>query len=67
MRSLPPGPRHGGRQDPAAQAKGLFGALRELDRRGFTLAYAACPREEGLGLAVYNRLLRASGFEVIGL
>lgn len=58
---------YGGRWDPAAQAKGLFGALRELDRRGYTLVYAACPCEDGVGLAVYNRLLRAAGFEVVEL
>ena len=43
---------YGGRMDPAAQAKCLFGALRELDRRGYTLVYAACPCEDGMGLAV---------------
>lgn len=58
---------YGGRMDPAAQARRLFGALRELDRRGYALVYAACPGEDGMGLAVYNRLLRAAGFEVVEL
>ncbi len=58
---------YGGRMDPAAQARCLFGALRELDRRGYALVYAACPGEDGMGLAVYNRLLRAAGFEVVEL
>ncbi len=58
---------YGKRSDAATQAAGLFDALRRLDERGITLAYAVCPSEEELSLAVYNRLLRAAGFEVITL
>ena len=58
---------YGAREDAAAQAPGLFEALRLLDERQITVAYAACPSIEGVGLAVYNRLLRAAGFEVIDL
>ncbi len=58
---------YGGREDPAAQAHRVFDALRQLDDRGATVVYAACPSPEGVGLAVYNRLLRAAGFEVITL
>lgn len=58
---------YGKRGDAATQAAGLFDALRQLDERGITLAYAACPSEEELSLAVYNRLLRAAGFEVMTL
>lgn len=47
------------------QAAGLFAALRELDERGAKIAYAHSPRLTGVGLAVYNRLVRAAGFEVI--
>lgn len=57
-----------GRRDNAAdQAQHLFDTLRELDDRGAKRVYAACPSEDGVGLAVYNRLLRAAGFEVIDL
>lgn len=58
---------YGRRNDPADQAHRLFEALRRLDDRNASLVYAACPEPDGLGLAVYNRLLRAAGFEVISL
>ncbi len=58
---------YGRRDDPAEQAQRVFEALRLLDERGAQLAYTACPSPEGIGLAVYNRLLRAAGFEVIAL
>ncbi len=58
---------YGRRDDPAAQAQQVFEALRLLDERGATLAYTACPSPTGIGLAVYNRLLRAAGFEVVTL
>lgn len=47
------------------QAAGLFAALRELDERGAKIAYAHSPKLAGVGLAVYNRLIRAAGFEVV--
>lgn len=53
--------------DSSSQAKRLFDALRELDKTDAEIAYAHCPSEEGVGLAVYNRLLRSAGFEVIEL
>ena len=49
------------------QAKNLFGTLRHLDEIGAKKVYAMCPRKDGVGLAVYNRLLRAAGFQVIKL
>ncbi|HIW54501.1 MAG TPA: threonylcarbamoyl-AMP synthase [Candidatus Ruthenibacterium merdigallinarum] len=52
-------------QDEASQARALFSALRELDARGAKAAYARCPRESGVALAVYNRLLRAAAFRVV--
>jgi L-threonylcarbamoyladenylate synthase len=58
---------YGKRNDPAAQAKAVFDALRRLDEMGATVVYATCPDSQGIGLAVYNRLLRAAGFEVITL
>ncbi len=58
---------YGGRADAADQAHRLFTALRQLDDTGARLVYAACPSPEGVGLAVYNRILRAAGFEVITL
>ncbi|MFR1213607.1 MAG: Sua5 family C-terminal domain-containing protein [Acutalibacteraceae bacterium] len=46
------------------QAQQLFRALRKLDDLNYKLVYAACPQSEGLSLAVYNRMIRAAGFEV---
>ncbi|MGE7386226.1 L-threonylcarbamoyladenylate synthase [Streptomyces sp. NPDC004126] len=46
---------------PAAYARGLYGFLRELDDRGCDLIVASLPAEEGLGLAIANRLRRAAG------
>lgn len=49
------------------QAAQLFGVLRHADEIGAEQVYARCPSREGVGLAVYNRLLRSAGFEVIEL
>lgn len=45
----------------AAYARGLYGALRELDQQGCDLIVASLPEQEGLGLAIANRLRRAAG------
>ena len=55
----------GSRYDGAEQARRLFSALLELDEKGAQTAYAHSPMGVGVGLAVYNRLLRAAGFDVI--
>lgn len=47
------------------QAARLFAVLRKLDDIGAEQVYARMPSTEGVGLAVYNRLLRAAGFEII--
>lgn len=54
----------GSRYDGGGQARRLFGALLELDEKGAQTAFAHCPSRSGVGLAVYNRLLRAAGFRV---
>ncbi len=58
---------YGKRGDPKSQAKRLFSALRELDKKGCALCYAAAPCRDGISMAVYNRLIRACAFEVICL
>ncbi|MBE6768844.1 MAG: threonylcarbamoyl-AMP synthase [Ruminococcaceae bacterium] len=59
---------YGARDDAAAQARRVFDVLRGWDDDPtVTQVYAACPSSDGLGLAVYNRLLRAAEFEVIVL
>ncbi len=47
------------------QAQRLFSLLRKADEMGAETVYVEMPSKEGIGLAVYNRLLRAAGFKVI--
>lgn len=59
---------YGGENDSVSQARELFDALRALDeQKEINTVYARCPKPEGVGMAVYNRLIRAAGFEVISL
>lgn len=58
---------YGKEGDGASQAKNLFSALRRLDELGAKTVYARCPKEDGVGLAVYNRLIRAAGFKLLDL
>ncbi len=58
---------YGKEEDSADQAVKLFHALRKLDEVGAGKVYAMMPSTEGVGLAVYNRLLRAAGFRVVNL
>lgn len=53
--------------DAQEQAKELFAVLRRLDELGADTVFARCPDRQGVGLAVYNRLIRAAGFEIIAL
>ncbi|MFF9850449.1 Sua5 family C-terminal domain-containing protein [Streptomyces litmocidini] len=45
----------------AAYAREPYGFLRDLDRQECDLIVASLPGEEGLGLAIANRLRRAAG------
>ena len=47
------------------QAERIFAILREIDKIGAKNVYARCPSKDGVGLAVYNRMLRAAGFKVV--
>jgi len=51
--------------DKLAQAQRVFAALRTFDESNVTEIYAQCPDDQGLGLAVSNRLKKAAGFHVI--
>ena len=57
----------GAAQDVAAHAKTLFTALREADRAKPDIIYAHLPHKEGLGLALYNRMIRASAHTVLSV
>lgn len=56
---------YGHRDRPLEQAHRVFDALRQLDEIGAHMVYAACPRPQGVGLAVYNRMIRAAGFDIV--
>lgn len=51
--------------DMAGQAHRLFSALREADTLGCEVIYARKPGMSGLGLALYNRMIRAASHTVI--
>ena len=55
----------GHRAAPEAAASGLFAALRELDAAGAGLIVAEGFPEEGLGLALMNRLRKAAGYRIV--
>ena len=51
--------------DRGEQARRVFDALRSFDGTSVTAIFAQCPGEEGLGLAVANRLKKAAGFQIV--
>lgn len=58
----------GKRNDYSVQAHRLFDELRRIDEDNTVkTVYSRLPSLEGVGMAVYNRLIRAAGFEVIDL
>ena len=63
VRCLP----YGRENDSLSQAQHIFSALRQADELGADTVYARYPERTGVGLAVYNRLIRAAAFEVIEL
>ncbi|MCR4747658.1 MAG: threonylcarbamoyl-AMP synthase [Clostridiales bacterium] len=54
----------GEENDDLAHAAKLFDALRACDDEGVSTLYVRCPGDEGVGLAVMNRLLRAADFKI---
>lgn len=66
--SLPAGVvtyRYGSRHEPAAIAASLYTALRSFDDKAVDVIYAEGIAEQGLGLAVMNRLRKAAGYHII--
>lgn len=55
---------YGKENDGFSQSARLFDALRELDEMGAVKVYARCPDTKGMGMAVYNRLIRSAGFKI---
>jgi len=58
---------YGGENDHLGQCGAIFDALRRLDAMGAERVYVRAPSRDGIGLAAYNRLLRAAGFRVVNL
>ena len=54
----------GKKDDLATQAERLFSALREADTLDSEIIYAHLPKKEGLGLALYNRMIRAAAHTI---
>lgn len=54
----------GKKQDVAAHAKNLFSALRDADKLFPDIIYAHKPQKDGLGMALYNRMIRAAAHTV---
>lgn len=54
----------GARNDLDAQAKRLFSALRKADGTDAEIIYAHLPPMEGIGLALYNRMIRAAAHTI---
>lgn len=49
------------------RAAAFFAALRDADTAGVQHLFVRAPRTDGVGLAVYNRLLRAAGYDIARL
>ncbi|MBR2044088.1 MAG: threonylcarbamoyl-AMP synthase [Clostridia bacterium] len=58
---------YGVESDPDTMAQRIFSILRELDLKNIKKAYVHAPEKSGVGLAVYNRLIRACAFNVVKL
>lgn len=56
---------YGKESDSFSQANRIFEALREVDEVGAKTVYARFPEMSGMGLAVFNRLVRAAAFNII--
>lgn len=54
----------GAKDDLSAQANALFSALRQSDKLEADVIYAHLPPKEGIGLALYNRMIRAAAHTV---
>lgn len=54
----------GARDDISTQSQKLFSALREADTLDGDIIYAHLPKKEGLGLALYNRMIRAAAHTI---
>ena len=57
----------GKRCDAIGQAHVLFSILRETDKKNYDCIYAPLPEINGIGLALYNRMIRAAAHNILKL
>lgn len=57
----------GKKADFKTQANRLFGILRDADKESYDRIYAPMPPTEGMGMALYNRMIRAAAHQIITL
>lgn len=57
----------GKNEDKQEQARLLFFTLREIDKMSFDIIFAPLPEKDGIGLALYNRMIRAAAHKIINL
>lgn len=58
---------YGNPSEPLSLSQNLFDALREFDKTNVEKIYARIIEPEGVGLGLYNRMLRAASFNVTAL
>lgn len=58
---------YGSKRNESTLAQNVFSVLRDVDTLGVKEVYIHAPSKDGVGLAVYNRLIRACAFNVITL
>lgn len=54
-------------EDKVGQAHKLFSILRDADKKNYEVIYAPLPSTDGIGLALYNRMIRAAAYRIIKL
>ena len=57
----------GSESDQAVQAHRLFKILRDTDYKEYSTIFAPLPKIDGIGLALYNRMIRAAAHKIIRL
>lgn len=57
----------GEKENSVQQAALLFDVLRQVDALGVSKVFVRAPSQEGVGLAVYNRLIKACAYQMITL
>ena len=58
---------YGSKRNESTLAQNVFSVLRDVDTLGVKEVYIHAPSKDGVGLAVYNRLIRACAFKVVVL